>query len=241
MDPEKDPKRRRIDAAAALSRPFKSPLRRNPPDGSSPDTLPMSEKPTDAGKPDCTKPTAEPSNPNDNGPASSLDYTVAIHLHCGPAAPPGPVSQPSAAPAVDTEMVNLQRQRRELDSRADNLRFEHHAVSQARSIQAKDKSTELQGLIRKWRQAAQKAAEEVFETSRARIDQQGGFQAFKQKTQKTRETLEEERSRHRSRNLEPEQIEELEREEAGNGLGQTKTMEDDSDVGAPKTCLGLKI
>lgn len=238
MDPEKGPhKCRRVDAAAALSRPFKSPLRRTQPDNSSQDSSPKTGDLADAAEPVPTKPTAgsgETTEATDHVPVVSTE-TRQVSVRCGPATCSSPAESPPSPPlAMDPEMKDLQRQVRQLESRGASLRFEQHAVCQAHSIQTKNLSRQLKELARKWRRASQKAADEVFENACQRIHQQGGFRAFKQRT---KDALE----RERYGDLEPEQIEELKREAVANETAQdkTKAAEDDGDVSGFDTCLGL--
>lgn len=231
MDPEKGPnKRRRVDPAAILALPFRSPLRRIKRDGSSQDSSLKTVDLTDAAETVLNKSTAEPdetTKTTDHAPASN--DTACVHLRYGDTTSSQPTAPPRPAP-VDVEMNDTERQLRELESQADSLRYEEHTLRQARAIETKKKIDQLENLARKWRCVGQRAADEVFENSRERIARQGGFRAFRQRTKHALD-------RERYGDLEPEQIEELKKETAANGAVQEQTTEDDGDVSGSPACL----
>jgi hypothetical protein len=166
-------KRRRTDAAAALSKPFKSPLRRPAPTN----TDDMPSTPAASKTPINTQVPATPSIP----PEAQLDLNSP-----NPATTPVPsqrkrsrysLEAPRAPP--DPEILELQKQQRALSSQVDALRTKLGTATHALSLESSTKGTELQTLISKWRLASQDAADEVFVGAKERVSGMGGLTAWK--------------------------------------------------------------
>ncbi|KAL5042813.1 hypothetical protein BDW71DRAFT_200255 [Aspergillus fruticulosus] len=175
-------KRRRLDqVTTALSKPFKSPLRR----------------PTPAAKDEVCSPKIE-------GTATSFSSTEATTsdkqgtdatLHTPrsttalPTPPPtrkrtlpGQRHTPARRPVLsDPEIANLQRQQRELQSHLSSLRCNLDTVQQALRIESSNRDEELEALIVKWKKVSQDAAEEVFTGAQERISRMGGVKAWRER------------------------------------------------------------
>ncbi|KAJ5089342.1 hypothetical protein N7532_008026 [Penicillium argentinense] len=175
-------KRRRLDLASALSKPFKSPFRK-----------PLA---VDQDLPQPTPRTPEAADPlNDEesaGPvptrlvfradsiagASSPDASFVGHLRKSTPRRTG-LSTPAQSPQGDTEIFNLQKQQRRLQSRLASLRTELDNASQAHRIESSTKDAELEALILKWRLVSQDAADEVFTGAQERVKAMGGLAAWR--------------------------------------------------------------
>lgn len=196
-------KRRRTDAATALSKPFKSPLRRPAPTNT--DDTPS--KPVAPRDPEDTKVPATPTIPVDSKSISN---------------PPDPTTTPeppkrkrvlqlfSPLPSQsfqisDPEILELQKQHREIKSKVDALTTELEMATQALNLETNPKYIEIPTLITKWRLASQDAADEVFVGAKERVNGMGGMAAWKERSKRdaTRWEFDEE-------NREREHIEEYE-------------------------------
>ena len=235
MTSEQDPnKRRRTDAAAALSRPFKSPLRRPEPteDASTPDA---NDSPAGITADAITELVAEAiANPTErtepttsHDPATTADDTDATDDTVLPHKPAcGARLLPAAnIRAADPELTKLRLQESALRGKLDTLRMKLTCCQQAHSIEASDKIAEMEALIVKWRRVSQKAAEEVFEGARQRVIQRGGFKAFKE-----RSVVAATAERMRSHGVDEERIEELATQAAAE-----QSAQDDNDASDPES------
>lgn len=235
MTSEQDPnKRRRTDAAAALSRPFKSPLRRPEPteDASTPDA---NDSPAGITADAITELVAEAiANPTErtepttsHDPATTADDTDATDDTVLPHKPAcGARLLPAAnIRAADPDLTKLRLQESALRGKLDTLRMKLTCCQQAHSIEASDKIAEMEALIVKWRRVSQKAAEEVFEGARQRVIQRGGFKAFKE-----RSVVAATAERMRSHGVDEERIEELATQAAAE-----QSAQDDNDASDPES------
>ncbi|KAJ5131261.1 uncharacterized protein N7515_007300 [Penicillium bovifimosum] len=165
-------KRRRTDAAAALSKPFKSPLRRPVPTSTNdlPSTPVASKTPigTQVSATPTTprEPQLDPNPPHPATPVPSQRKRSRYSLET-PLAPPDP------------EVLELQKQQRALQSQVDALRAKLETANQALKLESSTKTTELQTLISKWRLVSQDAADEVFVGAKERVSGMGGLTAWK--------------------------------------------------------------
>ncbi|KAL2863723.1 ubiquitin ligase complex subunit HRD3 [Aspergillus lucknowensis] len=175
-------KRRRLDnASAALSRPFKSPLRR---------PSPAVKESTSPGKGWALA--SAPSNP----PTTSLESTPQKPLRAPASdntlATPPPTTRKrtiqghrsiSARQTIvsDPEILSLQKEQRALQSRLSRLRSELDTVQQALRIESSSRDEELEGLIVKWKKVSQDAAEEVFAGAQERISRMGGVKGWRER------------------------------------------------------------
>ncbi|KAL4806496.1 hypothetical protein BDV18DRAFT_159670 [Aspergillus unguis] len=169
-------KRRRLEQASnALSKPFKSPLRRATPG--------VKEE---AASP---KPKIEeiPSTPSTQTAAASEQETCnGESQKFNPSTRKRPFPSQRLAGSkkpilTDPETTTLQKQQRELQSRLANLRSELDTVKQALRIESSNRDDELEGLILKWRKVSQDAAEEVFTGAQERIARMGGVKAWRER------------------------------------------------------------
>ncbi|KAJ5904603.1 hypothetical protein N7504_006986 [Penicillium tannophilum] len=169
-------KRRRLDAAATLSKPFKSPLRR-----------PIS---TEASLPTLT---SDPATQNAIQPASPVQTN---HIQEKAATTPkfSPVvrrqipgsiglTTPTQSSA-DPELLDLQKQQLSLQSRLTALRTDRDTIHQALRIESSNQDLELEALIIKWRRAGQDAAEEVFSNAQERVTRMGGIAAWMERSKR---------------------------------------------------------
>ncbi|KAJ5682694.1 hypothetical protein N7462_005859 [Penicillium macrosclerotiorum] len=178
-DPSPMIKRRRLDTATALSRPFKSPLHR-------PKSLGVSSQPTpltpETGKfsQHRTDIITLPARPNDD-----TDISTPVSV-CPPEERPQKATCRTSlttsirSSQVDPELRDLQKQERALQSQLATLRQELDTIKQALRIESSTKDAELEALIMKWRLVSQEAADEVFTGARERASRIGGLTAWKE-------------------------------------------------------------
>ncbi|PSN67079.1 hypothetical protein BS50DRAFT_573830 [Corynespora cassiicola Philippines] len=169
-------KRQRLnEAAKTLHKPFKSPFRtplKPSPSYDSPlSDLPSSDPPdaaTPVTKPSLAKPIATPASMS-KSPAKPL----ASRPH--PATPirgPQKRSIPSK-PSLAHEILQL--------------RSEIQILTQAHTLATSSKDEDLSKLIDTWRTASRAAAEELFATTRDRVNRMGGVGAWKEREREQRE------------------------------------------------------
>lgn len=163
-------KRRRLDAAATLSKPFKSPLRKPIP--SAPQPAPPSTKKND--------PTTSPesSSPQLTGSLPRA-YNKQVTVNTSPLTTPT-----RSSPLSDPEVLQLQKKQRALMSRLAALRSDLDTARQAQRIESSTKDAELEVLIRKWRLIAQDAADEVFTGAKERVSRMGGMNTWRERVKR---------------------------------------------------------
>ncbi|CEN62864.1 hypothetical protein ASPCAL09493 [Aspergillus calidoustus] len=181
-------KRRRLDkASAALSRPFKSPLRRDTPtvikeEAASPEKgQSIASNPSTQTTPSLEKtPQNPPHTPTTTNTLATPPLTARKRTIYGQhtAALRKPVS-------TDPEIQGLQKEQRTLQSRLATLRSELDTVQQALRIESSSRDEELEALIAKWKKVSQDAAEEVFTGAQERISRMGGVQGWREKMRST--------------------------------------------------------
>lgn len=184
-------KRRRLnDASSALSKPFKSPLRKQPvadepsnarKEGTEPEQTIVDSEPTSItasssslttghSQPDNKSPLKPPYTPQRN-----LDFSS---HHLSPIAP----SQSSSSSSSSSTLITaLRKQESALLSRLVSLHRELDTVSQALKIEQKGQDDELAELITKWKGVSREAAEELFVGARDKVNGMGGVGAWKEK------------------------------------------------------------
>ena len=162
--PSSQAKRRRLDnAASTLSRPFKSPL-------------PISAQRNEP---------ADPDTPNSatTYSESTKERQTPTHAH-KPATPEVPsnisLDIKTTVPESDPEIRSLRRKQLTLQSQLTSLRNELDIAQQALRIESSSRDDELRALKLKWRNISQKAAEELFETAKDKIERMGGVTAWKE-------------------------------------------------------------
>jgi Swi5-dependent recombination DNA repair protein 1 len=205
-------KRRRIDTAVTLSKPFKSPMRRPTAATDIQPSTPISKTEIPA-----TPIQSEPSP----DPNSSLPITP-IPIARKPILKPR-LSTPKPFHSSDPGIIALQKQKRAIQSRLATLRSEIDTANQALRLEGSTKDTELEALIIKWRLASQDAAEEAFTGAQERVSRMGGMAAWKENSKRdaTRWEFEEERNEreHVDDEIDPREIENLPDEKDGSGIG----------------------
>ncbi|KAL4950875.1 hypothetical protein BDW69DRAFT_171184 [Aspergillus filifer] len=180
-------KRRRLEqASSALSKPFKSPLRR--------DTLAQTVK-HEASSPSLARIATTKSSQQSEIPSSARESSyssASTPRSASSLLTPPPTRKrtllgvgrpiPSRTLATtDPEISALQKQQRELQSRLSTLRSELDTVQQALRIESSNRDEELETLISKWKKVSQDAAEEVFTGAQERISRMGGVKAWREK------------------------------------------------------------
>ncbi|KAL6238978.1 hypothetical protein BDW75DRAFT_227553 [Aspergillus navahoensis] len=175
-------KRRRLDqATSALSKPFKSPLRR----------------PTTAAKDEVCSPkiegTATSFSSTEANVSVKQDTDATLYTpRSTTALPTPPPTRKRTIPGQrlthgrkpvlsDPELANLQRQQRELQSHLSSLKSDLDTVQQALRIESSNRDEELEALIVKWKKVSQDAAEEVFTSAQERISRMGGIKAWRER------------------------------------------------------------
>ncbi|KGO75052.1 hypothetical protein PITC_047350 [Penicillium italicum] len=175
-------KRRRTDAATALAKPFKSPLRRPAP------TI-TDDTPSKPVAPRTSEDTQVPAVPTTPVESNSLSN------------PPDPTTTPvppkrkrtlqpfSPFPSQsfqtsDPEILELQKQHRQIKSKVDALITKLEIATQALNLETNPKYIEIPTLITKWRLASQDAADEVFVGAKERVNRMGGMGAWKEQSKR---------------------------------------------------------
>ena len=184
-------KRRRLnDASDTLRKPFKSPFR-----------TPL--KPNIGSDP----PSSDP--PEISTPAQSASYahsttapTAALSAHGQPKAVAAAVATTPAlaqprfvkplAPRQSTSTPSRPSSKKSLSKPSltrelVQLRSEIQILSQAQALASSTKDEDLQVLIDKWRAASRAAAEELFGTTRDRVNRMGGVGAWKEREREASE------------------------------------------------------
>ena len=174
-------KRRRLDGASTLSKPFKSPLRKPVLIGESSQHPPST--PLSAAVPRSKDISASFLTPCDNKtqgvPSLSPETSPVLRqpktgIRC----------DPSRSSLSDPEILDLQKQQRSLQSRLTHLRAEINTAKQALRIESSMKDAELEALIIKWRVISQEAADEVFASAQERVARMGGMAAWRERSKR---------------------------------------------------------
>ncbi|KAL5334884.1 hypothetical protein BJX70DRAFT_391039 [Aspergillus crustosus] len=180
-------KRRRLDqATTALSRPFKSPLRR-PTQTTKEASLSVSEKPEETAVPLSPQNTPPSRKRTSSPPPPSNTKGDAIPT------PPPTRKRPLPSPGThlhlakkslisDPELLTLQTRQRTLHTLLSDLKSEFDTVQQALRIESTNRADELEALIVKWKTVSQDAAEEVFSGAAERIARMGGVKGWRERT-----------------------------------------------------------
>lgn len=167
-DNERERKRRRLGAAATLSKPFKSPLRAGVASSislSPPETIMTSR---------------HAPKPAPKTPASNADqglFTSSPSL----AVPPR-LAVSTRSQYLDPELLDLQKRYRTLSTQRATQEKSLEAAQQALRIESSSNDADLEALIAKWRLMSQEAAEEVFGGARERVARMGGMKAWRERS-----------------------------------------------------------
>lgn len=193
-----DKMRRRAEHAnSALSKPFKSPLRRPPQTSEATEAAsPTTKKhepsqgnaaheskvhPSEEVQPRPTTSTPIASTPSISSPLSSTCTSSPLSWQNRKRKDHANHLTPSKKPVLlDPEITELQKQQRSLQSRLAVLRSELDTARQALRVESSDKDTELEKLIVKWKSVSQNAAEEVFAGAQERVARLGGMKAWRE-------------------------------------------------------------
>ncbi|CDM34697.1 hypothetical protein DTO013E5_3380 [Penicillium roqueforti] len=172
-------KRRRIDAATALSKPFKSPLRRPAP--TKIDDMPS--------KPVALEDTQILATPTLTVKSNSTSNSPDLATTLVPPKRKRVVRISSSFPlqsfqSTDPEILELQKQHREIQSKVDALITKLETANQAHNLETNPRYIEIPTLITKWRLASQDAADEVFVGAKERFDGMGGMAAWKERSKR---------------------------------------------------------
>ncbi|KAL2820718.1 hypothetical protein BJX63DRAFT_380091 [Aspergillus granulosus] len=173
-------KRRRLNnASAALSKPFKSPLRRDTPAIIEGETTPLDKDQSIA-----SKFSTKPIESLEKSPQNPLRTPTSCNT-LNPQ-PRKTIYGQRPTPArkeilTDPEIHALQKEQRALQIRLATLRSELDTVQQALRIESSTRDEELEALIIKWRKVSQDAAEEVFTGAQERVSRMGGVKGWREK------------------------------------------------------------
>lgn len=179
------PKRRRLNdgasaSASALSRPFKSPLRKEVQEErkehtTSSTTSNVSSIKDEEGASVSTNSQIPSRHSLKSGFSSSKQSNNSSPFQ----------KKPSTATELrtssDPEIAALRRKRIALQSQLTSLRSELDTAQQALRIESSSRDDELKKLIVKWRGVSQKAADELFESAKDKIERMGGVGAWKER------------------------------------------------------------
>ncbi|OJD14716.1 hypothetical protein AJ78_04971 [Emergomyces pasteurianus Ep9510] len=192
-------KRRRIDqATSTLSKPFKSPLRKQ---GQSTSADNCNEKSDAVSKSEASI------NSTSNGTTlstSSSETPLKINTPHTPFTPSAAIkktniSSPTLSPnstvtlssvsssSAPVELITLQKQHSALTTRLVNLRMELDTVTQALKVEQSGQDAELGLLIVKWKAASREAAEELFVSAEERVRRMGGVKGWRENARKAQE------------------------------------------------------
>ena len=156
-------KRRRLDAASTLSKPFKSPFK-----------TPLKSS-NESGETDLDAGSQTKDSPKD----AIASITTA---------PQRPISTPHSKSSPlplslrsDSDILALQRQHSALLSTLTTLRADLDTHTQALKIETSGKDIEIERLVGVWKTASRLAAEELFGGVRDRVNRMGGVGAWKER------------------------------------------------------------
>jgi hypothetical protein len=172
-------KRRRVNAATALSKPFKSPLRRPEPTNTddTPSKSAASRTPDDTKAPATLTAAESGTMPNPTSPteaSASPRRKRTLQLF-----------SPFPFQTSDPEVLELEKQHRDIKSKVDALISKLEIATQARDLETNPRYIEIPTLITKWRLASQDAADEVFVGAKERVNSMGGLAAWKEQTKRS--------------------------------------------------------
>ncbi|KAB2580957.1 DNA repair protein dds20 mei5 [Lasiodiplodia theobromae] len=184
-------KRRRLeDAQSALRKPFRSPFK-------TPNRKVELERPsaeTTASSTAVPSPLVQSTLPDSSATQSFNDSslrTLRSSRNSTTLSTPSPLARRTGALGPDDPLETAirveERRQRELHKQIRSVRTELDTLSQALRIAASTKDAELEALTRKWRDATRAAAEDVFATTKDRVDGMGGIGVWKQSERRQHE------------------------------------------------------
>lgn len=184
-------KRRRLeDAQSALRKPFRSPFK-------TPNRKVELERPsaeTTASSTAVPSPLVQSTLPDSSATQSFSDSslrTLRSSRISTTLSTPSPLARRTGVLGPDDPLETAirveERRQRELHKQIRSVRTELDTLSQALRIAASTKDAELEALTRKWRDATRAAAEDVFATTKDRVDGMGGIGVWKQSERRQQE------------------------------------------------------
>lgn len=197
-------KRRRLnDAASALSKPFKSPLK-------------AATRPFEGGENN-----GEKAVDTNNGQEQKKDLTAAIrssHLDAHPTTASTGKSTPTDPSTAhlkeDSNLHVLEKQHSDLLVQLNRLGQSLDTAQQALKIASSSTDTELETVITKWKLASREAAEEVFRGAKDRVNGMGGVGAWRERSRKKPDGWDDENPQPDLRYMSEEQREEIQMRKA---------------------------
>ncbi|KAI8933529.1 hypothetical protein NX059_009266 [Plenodomus lindquistii] len=181
-------KRRRLnEATKTLHKPFKSPFRTplKPNIGSDP---PSSDPPDTAGSTQLSAYLAAPATTST--PSQQPTTTATTALPATPATPVARVTKPLVSRPNSLTSRNITKSAPSKPSVAREimrLRNELQLLTQAQALATSTQDDDLVVLIDKWRTASRAAAEELFGSTRDRVNRMGGVGAWKERENESKE------------------------------------------------------
>lgn len=186
-------KRRRLnEATKTLHKPFKSPFR-----------TPL--KPTFVSDPPSSDPseTSPPLGPPESISGITQELPSPAQKTVNPVTPLLPRARAPTSTRIRQSLTKATSSQPSLTREAIDLRNDIQMLSQAHALATSSKDSDLLILVERWRTASRAAAEELFATTRDRVNRMGGVGAWKDreneqkqwKIQAEREELEMERER----------------------------------------------
>ncbi|KAF2820246.1 hypothetical protein CC86DRAFT_459757 [Ophiobolus disseminans] len=179
-------KRRRLnEATKTLQKPFKSPFRTplRPDFGSDP----PSSDPPEISTPVATSRQVAPSHPS----ASSQHVTAPSKLPTTPAPSKARVSKPLASRLSFATPSRAPKKKvpgkASLTREIMQLRSDLQILTQAQTLATSTKDDDLIVLVDRWRTASRSAAEEIFATTRDKVNRMGGVGAWKAREKEGKE------------------------------------------------------
>ncbi|KAK5451934.1 hypothetical protein LTS15_007657 [Exophiala xenobiotica] len=175
-------KRRRLDqSTASLTKPFRSPLRKD------------SNNPSH--KPDITSPDTKLHQDTELSPLVTTSNDPA-----GTTKKPHGSASTGSAGSTNAEHRDLHKEQVALTLYLKKLCQSLDVAQQALQIETSNQIVQLQVLISKWKAVARDVAEQVFDDAKERIDHMGGFRAWRHRAQDdARFWNEDEKTSHHSR------------------------------------------
>ena len=154
-------KRRRLNQGTAfLNKPFRSPLRPAPSNHNEQTSSPDAKLQANANH--------DLPSPRVTTPSDSIETPEKLHV---------------SADSAKVEYKDLQKEYTALSLHLKKLSQSIDVAQQALQIEQSNEDVKLQSLISKWKAVAQDAAEKLFVGAKERIDQMGGVDAWRLRTQ----------------------------------------------------------
>ena len=169
-------KRRRLDESTSiLSKPFKSPLRRNA-EARKNACISLQQE-----RDDHVSTTSSVTKAEEDKSLKSMDFQAQSSSTKVRDLPTILPSSPGSS-TTTPHFLPLQKQHSALLLQLSSLRQSLDTAQQASKLQASNQDAELEGVIRKWRFASREAAEEVFRGAKERVNRMGGISVWRERS-----------------------------------------------------------